>query len=153
MIDQTKIADTLLNNMTQKQIQLVKKTWLIFQQIDPVLIGEVFYERLFAQHPSFKRMFTTSRQVQSKKIIAMLDVIIRKVDRMDELSEDLKNLAIRHVQYGVKTEYYQPVGTALLWMLKQGLGSDWNDEVGEAWQVCYDTIAGIMIRATYAAQT
>src|SRR5215213_5615375 len=104
--------------MTEQQIQLVKKTWMIFQKVDPELMGEVFYDKLFADHPSFRRMFTTAKQIQSRKIIAMLDLIVSRIDAIEELSEELRNLAMRHVHYGVKPEYYQPVGIALLWMLQ-----------------------------------
>lgn len=134
--------------MTEQQIDLVKKTWLIFQKIDPVLVGEVFYEKLFAGHPSFKRMFTTSKEIQSKKIVDMLDFIISRIDTIEDLSEDLGNLAARHTSYGVKPEYYQPVGMALLWTLQQGLGSAWNKETAEAWDACYRTISGIMINGS-----
>jgi hemoglobin-like flavoprotein len=131
--------------MTEEQIRLVKKTWMIFQKVDPVLVGEVFYEKLFTDHPSFQRMFITPRQAQSKKIIVMLNLIVSRLDTLGYLKEELKDLAVRHVNYGVKPEYYRPVGIALLWMLQQGLGCDWNEEVGEAWDACYRTISGIMI--------
>ena len=137
--------------MTQQQINVVTKTWSIFQKIDPVLVGEVFYEKLFTEHPSFKRLFTSSTQAQARKLIGMLDVIISRIDRLDDLGGDLQKLAIRHVHYGVKPEYYPPVGVALLWMLQQGLGEGWDDEVAAAWQACYDTIAGIMINAGCSA--
>lgn len=138
--------------MTERQIKLVKKTWRIFQKIDPVLVGEVFYEKLFTEHPSFRRLFTSPTHAQAKKLIAMLDVIISRIDRMDHLAEDLRKLAARHVHYGVKPEYYPPVGVALLWMLQQGLGESWNEETGQAWQACYDTIARIMIEAGCSAE-
>ena len=133
--------------MNEQQIQLVKKSWMIFQKIDPVLIGEVFYEKLFSEHPSFKRLFTTSTQAQSRKLIAMLDFVISQIENTEELSEELKKLGARHVNYGVKPEYYKPVGIALLWMLQQGLGNDWNEEVDAAWNACYQTMAEIMIEA------
>jgi hemoglobin-like flavoprotein len=50
----------------------------------------------------------------------------------------------------VKAVHYDQVGTALLWTLKQGLGNDWNEEVGEAWQRCYAILSGAMKRAAYA---
>ena len=131
--------------MTERQIDLVKKSWMIFQKIDPVLVGEVFYEKLFTDHPSFRRMFTTSKEIQSKKIVDMLDFIVSRIDTIEELSEELGNLAFRHTSYGVKTEYYQPVGVALLWTLQQGLGSAWNKDTEEAWDACYHTVSTIMI--------
>lgn len=134
--------------MNEQQMQLVKKSWMIFQRVDPVLMGEVFYEKLFSEHPSFRRLFTTSTQIQSKKLIAMLNFVISHIDNKAELSEELKKLGARHVNYGVKPEYYKPVGVALLWMLQQGLANDWNEEVNAAWKACYSTMSEIMIEAS-----
>jgi len=136
--------------MQEQQIELVKKTWMVFQKIDPVLVGDVFYEKLFADHPSFRKMFTNSRDIQSKKVIDMLDFIVSRIDTIEELTKELRNLAARHTAYGVKPEYYRPVGIALLWMLQQGLGSDWSKETEDAWDACYRTISGIMIEENKA---
>jgi hypothetical protein len=40
--------------MTEEQVALVKRTWRIFRDIDPVLVGDVFYSKLFVEHPSLK---------------------------------------------------------------------------------------------------
>ena len=133
--------------MTEQQTKLIKTTWATFQKIDPLLVGGVFYEKLFSDHPSFRRMFSNTKETQSEKIIAMLNYIVSHIETIEELSESLKNLAARHLNYGVKPEYYRSVGIALLWMLQQGLGSDWDNEVREAWTACYNTISGIMLEA------
>jgi len=77
----------------------------------------------------------------------MLSVIVGRLDRMDELTEDIRQLAIRHVKYGVKPEHYRTVGIALLWMLEQGLGKDWTDDVRDAWTACYAMLSQTMIDA------
>jgi hemoglobin-like flavoprotein len=56
-------------------------------------------------------------------------------------------LAQRHVKYGVEPKHYEPVGAALLWTLEKGLGTNWNEEVKEAWTLCYVTLSGAMIAA------
>lgn len=133
--------------MTEEQIALVKKTWKVFRDIDPVLIGDVFYSKLFVEFPQLKHLFKTSREVQSEKLVEMLSTIVGRLDRLRELNEDIRQLALRHVRYGVKESHYKAVGTALLWMLQQGLGVDWNDEVRGAWEACYKTLSDTMINA------
>ena len=133
--------------MTQEQIVLVKKSWRLFRQIDPLLVGGVFYDRLFADAPGLRRMFHTSVEEQSQKLVDMLSTIILHLDALDDLKEKINALAQRHAQYGVKPEHYETVGKALLWTLKQGLGRDWNDETEEAWAKCYYTLADLMIYA------
>jgi hemoglobin-like flavoprotein len=133
--------------MTERQISIVKNSWKIFQDIDPALIGDVFYSKLFITSPRLKNMFHIPRDEQSKKLVEMLSMIVGRLDRIAEIHEDIRKLAIRHVTYGVKQEHYKSVGDALLWMLEQGLGKDWNDEVKEAWNQCYLELSQTMIDA------
>lgn len=56
----------------------------------------------------------------------------------------LQKLAARHVDYGVKAADYTPVGNALLYTLKTGLGEHWNDSLREAWLEVYRTMAQVM---------
>ncbi len=133
--------------MTEEQIALVKKTWKIFRDIDPALIGDVFYSKLFIEVPQVKHLFKTSRDIQSKKLVEMLSMIVGRLDRLDELTEDIKQLALRHVNYGVKVSHYRAVGAALLWTLQQGLGADWDKEVEAAWEACYRILSDTMINA------
>ena len=134
--------------MTKEQILLVKKTWNIFREIDPVLVGDVFYSKLFFDIPSLEKLFHTPKEEQSKKLIEMLSIIVGRLDNLEELTEEIKQLAIRHVQYGVKEQHYKAVGGALLWTLQQGLGKDWDEEVKDAWACCFDILSSTMINAS-----
>jgi len=134
--------------MTKEQILLIKKTWSIFREIDPTVVGDVFYSKLFFDMPYLEKLFHTPKEEQSRKLIEMLSVIVGRLDNLEELTEEIKQLAIRHVQYGVKEQHYKAVGTALLWTLQQGLGRDWNEEIKEAWASCFHTLSTAMINAS-----
>jgi hemoglobin-like flavoprotein len=134
--------------MTERQIELVKKSWKIFRDIDPVLVGDVFYSKLFIDHPELKRMFPDNMVEQYKKLIDMLSIVIGRLERLEELNADIAALAQRHVGYGVKPFHYKIVGGALIWTLKQGLGTDWNEEVQEAWITCFTILSDTMINAS-----
>jgi len=135
-------------SMTEGQISIVKRTWSIFREIDPVLVGDVFYSKLFFDMPHLKHLFHTSKDEQAKKLVGMLSLIVGRLDNLNELTEEIKQLAIRHVQYGVKEHHYKAVGTALLWTLQQGLGKDWSEEVKEAWASCFHILSSTMINAS-----
>jgi hemoglobin-like flavoprotein len=134
--------------MTGQQIMVVKRSWGIFRNIDPILVGEVFYGRIFLKAPGIKKMFPVSMEAQYGKIIDMLSLMVARLERMDELTNEISALALRHVQYGVKRGHYEIVGEALLWTLEQGLGRDWTDEVKEAWTSCYTVFSDKMITAS-----
>lgn len=134
--------------MTKEQILLIKKTWSIFREIDPVLVGDVFYSKLFFDMPYLEKLFHTPKEQQSRKLIEMLSVIVGRLDNLEALTEEIKQLATRHVQYGVKEHHYKAVGAALLWTLQQGLGKDWNEKVKEAWASCFHVLSTTMINAS-----
>ncbi|MBL0357163.1 MAG: hemoglobin [Chitinophagaceae bacterium] len=134
--------------MTKEQIKLVKQTWRLFRGIDPALIGDLFYTKLFADNPSVKKMFPPDMEQQYIKLIDMLTSIVGRLDQLDTLTDEIAAMAQRHVQYGVRPAHYKLAGNALLWTLEKGLGKDWNSEVKEAWQTCYTLLSNTMINAS-----
>lgn len=134
--------------ITEVQISLVKNTWKIFRNIDPLLVADVFYSKLFIQNPELRPMFTGDMHAQYRKLIDMLGIIVARLDRLDLLTEDIVAMARRHTAYGVRPEHYKMVGEALIWTLKQGFGRDWNAPIEEAWLNCYRTLSDTMIAAS-----
>ena len=133
--------------MTPHQIQLIRSSWAKVNTIDPVIVGTLFYNRIFELAPGTENLFLGSIAEQSKKILAMLGYIFSKLDRMDEIIDEVGKLAKRHVQYGVTERHYEVGGDAFLWVLEKGLGEDWNEELRQAWADCYSTLATAMINA------
>ena len=134
--------------MTKKQILLVQQSWKIFRAISPEFLGDVFYSKLFVELPLVKKLFVHSMVPQYQKLIDMLSLIVGRLDQLEILTEDIRQMAKRHVTYGVKRSHYKAVGEALLWTLEQGLGVDWSEELKEAWSLCYGAIAGQMMEAS-----
>ncbi len=134
--------------MIQRQIELVKSTWSAVAAMDHVVVGGLFYSRLFEIAPQLKSMFHNPIPEQSKKLLAMMNYVIAKLDKLDDIVDEVAKLARKHIQYGVQPEHYTIVGNALLWTLEKGLGDNWNEEVKNAWTECYIILSGAMIAAT-----
>ena len=134
--------------MTNKQIDLVKSSWAIVATIDPVTVGGLFYNRLFEIAPQLKHMFRNPMPEQSKKLLAMINYVISKLNKLEDILDEVAKLARRHVSYGVKPDHYTIVGEALLWTLEKGLADNWNSEVKEAWTDCYQILSSAMINAS-----
>lgn len=134
--------------MNQEQIKLVKQSWKVFRNIEPALVGDLFYSKLFAENPNLRKMFPKDMNQQYNKLIDMITVIVIRLDHLDMLTGDIAAMAQRHVGYGVKTEHYKLVGDALIWTLEKGLGKDWTPEVKDAWETCYTLLSSIMISTT-----
>lgn len=133
--------------MTSHQIAMIKTSWQAAATLGDA-VGELFYGKLFEIAPEVKPMFTQiSVKEQSRKLLAMLSYVISKLDKLQDILDEVAKLAQRHVHYGVKAAHYAVVGEALLWTLEQGLGESWNEELKEAWTRCYITLSGAMINA------
>lgn len=133
--------------MTQKQIEIVKSTWQLIADIDPVTVGDLFYKRLFETAPQVKAMFHKPIKEQSKKLLSMIGYVIAKLDKLDTILSEITKLAQRHAEYGVQPFHYKIVGEALLWTLEKGLEENWNEEVQESWTICYSLLSNAMINA------
>lgn len=133
--------------MTARQISIIQNSWKLLRALDPGTVGDVFYSRLFFTHPALRSMFPEKLDAQHQKLISMLNMVVARLDRLDELSADIAALARRHTGYGVRDEHYPPVLEALLWTLERGLGTDWNAETQEAWRTCLLSLATAMQQA------
>ena len=134
--------------MTEQQIKLVKKSWSFFREIKPEVVADAFYSKLFMDNPSLRKMFPNDMKMQYGKLIDMLNIVVARLDRLDELTDDIIEMGVRHKGYGVKPEQYAMVGNALLWTLKNGLGNDWNNDIENAWTACYTLLSNAMIVAS-----
>ena len=132
--------------MDTNQIQLVRSTWQSVSALDPDVVGELFYNRLFEIAPQVRPLFRSSMSMQYRKVLSILGFAVSKLDRMDDLLEEVTKLARRHVTYGVQAGHFSKVGEALLWTLEQGLQDQWTEEVRLAWTNCYQLIASAMIQ-------
>lgn len=138
--------------MTTQQIAHVKSTWAMVASLDAEMVGGLFYNHLFEIAPQIRHMFRAPIPEQSKKLLTMIGYVINKLDKLDDIIDEVGKLAQRHVQYGVKAEHYGIVAGSLLWTLEKGLGEHWTEEVEESWVLCYTTLANAMITAANEAQ-
>jgi hemoglobin-like flavoprotein len=110
----------------------------------PEVTGALFYERLFAKDPGFRPLFKNNMRIQGVKLMTMLAMVVYNLPEPDQVSTAIRDLAVRHVEYGVKLDDYDALRDALLWTLEQVLGEDVTPAVREAWAVCYDELASEM---------
>lgn len=122
--------------MTNEQINLVKKS---FAKIEPIAetAADLFYTRLFELDPGLRRLFKGNMKEQGRKLMNMIGLAVKGIDRIDELAPTIQMLGIRHSNYGVKDQHYETVADALLWTLEKGLGEDFTNETETAWTEVY----------------
>ena len=132
--------------MTKKQVALIQSSWKLATPFAQEL-GEVFYARLFELYPKVRPLFKSDMTLQIQKLMATLDAVVKNLENLGEITQDIKALAIRHKEYGTQPEHYAAVGDCLLWALEKKLGKDWNLTLKEAWISAYVFLSTTMIEA------
>ena len=137
--------------MTPESKRLVQNSWAAVIPIADVAAA-LFYGRLFELDPSLRHMFRGDMREQGKKLMQMITVAVKGLDRLDQIVPAVEALGRRHVGYGVQDSHHAVVGDALLWTLGQGLGDAFTPEVRSAWAETYWTLAAVMQRAAANAE-
>jgi hemoglobin-like flavoprotein len=125
------------------QQELVRTTFARLA-VMPEVTGALFYKRLFAANPSFRPLFKNDMRIQGVKLMTMLAMVVYNLPEPGQVLPAIRDLAVRHAEYGVKLADYDALRKALLWTLEQVLGKDFTPAVRKAWTVCYDELAGEM---------
>lgn len=138
--------------MTPQQIDLVQQS---FARVQPIAetAAELFYDRLFTLDPSLRAMFRGDMKQQGRMLMSVLGIAVNGLRNLDTLAPVVRKLGARHVGYGVTTEHYQTVGSALLWTLEQGLGAFFTPPVRDAWATAYELLATVMQMGAIEAQS
>ncbi len=126
-----------------------------FKKIEPKIndFATSFYDNLFTMYPEAKPLFAnTKMEAQKQKLIDSLKAIILNIRYGESLSQLLKGLGTRHVQYGALPEHYPAVGNALLETFAQYLAEEWTPELKQAWVEAYGIITKLMLEGADYSQ-
>ena len=133
--------------MTPTEIGLIRTSWAAVEPIADTAAG-LFYSRMFELDPAIERLFRRTDMAGQRKILMQtLSVVVKSLDKLDQIVPAVQALGRRHAGYGVRESQYATVGAALLWTLEQGLGEAFTPAVREAWTAAYGTLASVMIEA------
>lgn len=116
----------------------------------PDIVAATFYARLFAVAPETRALFRSDMAEQGRKLVMTLAAVVEGLDRLADIVPVARELAIRHVRYGVVEEHYALVGAALIETLRDLLGPNFDAETEAAWHAAYALVAETMIAAAYA---
>lgn len=136
--------------MNAEQVRLVQES---FGKVVPIAdaAAALFYGRLFDLDPSLESLFKGDMVEQGRKLMQMIGVAVKSLDRLEQVLPAVRALGARHADYGVRERDYETVGRALVWTLKKGLGDDFTPETEAAWAETYAALAGVMKEAQAAA--
>ncbi|PSF33904.1 flavohemoprotein [Aphanothece hegewaldii CCALA 016] len=112
-----------------------------------------FYNNLFVDYPEVKPLFAqTQMEEQPKKLFKSLVLIVESLRQPDVLTNALKGLGSRHIDYGVLPEHYLVVGNTILKALAICLEDAWTLEVEQAWSEAYSVVMKLMLEGAKEAE-
>jgi hemoglobin-like flavoprotein len=137
--------------MTTKQTELVRASFAKVLTIADAA-ATLFYGRLFELDPTLRPLFKSDLPEQGRKLMQMIGMAVKWLDRWEQVAPVLGDMARRHEAYGVRAQDYDTVGMALIWTLEQGLGAGFTPEVKAAWVAVYTRLTATMQAASAPTQ-
>ena len=133
--------------MTPEQLALVQSSYAALGDTAPAMARD-FYRRLFASDPTVEGLFDADPDVMATKFSDELAAIVQAIVSFDAFAVRVRDLAARHVAYGVQTRHYRLVGDALIGALAAQLAPDWTPDLEAAWRRAYNLVAEVMLSTT-----
>ena len=129
--------------LTERQKLLVQDSFAI---IEPIAddVAALFYRKLFELDPSLRPLFKGDMAEQRRKLMQLLTVAVKGLNRIAQLVPAVQDLGRRHAAYGVTDAHYDTVAHALLWALEKGIGRAFTTETREAWTAVYVLLSQTM---------
>lgn len=143
------MADT---ELSQRDIDLIRVSYLHLSA-DLQRAGDIFYDALFEIAPETRPLFLQDMTAQAAKLMSTLGLVVSQLQNTEELEPVVRDLALRHLAYGVEAHHYELVRAALIRMLRTLLDQDEADDTFAAWARAYDRLAGVMLASAYREKT
>jgi NAD(P)H-flavin reductase/hemoglobin-like flavoprotein len=127
-------------------VRLIRESYAVVQPRAEEAV-RFFYATLFAIAPATRELFAANMEAQYGRMLRALMHIVQKIDQPDDLLPFLRQLGRDHRKFGVLTQHYDVMGTALVTTLKQYVGQAWTPRVEKAWIDAYGLISKAMLEA------
>lgn len=143
--------------MLQAQtLEVIKSTVPLLEEHGRA-ITDVFYDRLFTNHPFLKNIFNMANQGKGEQSRALSDAVLayaKNIDNVEVLLPVVQRIAHKHVSLGVQASHYAVVGENLLAAIQQVLSLPDDHAALTAWGEAYGILAEVFIgveKELYAA--
>jgi|SRR4051812_48297112 hemoglobin-like flavoprotein len=110
------------------------------------IAGLIFYQKLFNFEPELRKLFHTSVELQTRKLMQSLGCVVDTFEDPEALVPVLEGLGRRHVLYGACEWHYELVTKALLETFSEVIGAAFTREARAAWQHALEFVAETMKR-------
>jgi hemoglobin-like flavoprotein len=110
------------------------------------VLGDSFYEALFARHPEFGPYFAGADPRRQAVALTMQLTVIDCYHRLCSPAARLylQYLGTKHHGRAIPQELYGPFRDTLLEVMQRLLGQDWTEELATEWKTAIDNASAVM---------
>uniref|UniRef100_A0A7S0U4W9 Globin domain-containing protein n=2 Tax=Hemiselmis andersenii TaxID=464988 RepID=A0A7S0U4W9_HEMAN len=131
-----------------RHVQLVRDSWeAVKASKSSVDLGDLFYTDLQEEAPQVIHLFQRPRKMQAYLFIQAMELIVRFGEDPASFFDELKPLVIRHIKYGVRSQYMKPFGIVLMRTMEHVLGPLWTTDVSAAWKSLWTRCSCVVSRS------
>lgn len=141
------MATQTTQGLDERTKEIIKATVPVLQEHGNA-ITKRFYHLMLTEHPELNNVFNQTNQRQgdqSKALANTLYAAAANIDQLENIMPVVKQIAHKHRSLNIKAHHYPIVGKYLLMGMKDVLGNAASDEIMEAWEKAYNTIASVFI--------
>ena len=132
--------------MNAIQTRLIQEHWAVVKD-NSKLIGRSLYEKLFYKAPFIRHLFNEDITEQSCKLAAVINFVVSKLHRLDDILTDIKDIGRKHRQYKLTEQDFKIVGDCLFEAIKENDSDLWNEKLENAWKDLYTILMRTMMEA------
>jgi hemoglobin-like flavoprotein len=126
---------------------LVLESWqLIQQRADVDALGQDFWKRLNDISPDQTHVFRRPLKMWGHLLHHIVNTLILSISSPDTFFDQIFQLTVRHIRYGVRPHYLPPFGQAVMETFEHILQEQWTAETHQAWQELWKRAADSMMR-------
>ncbi len=130
------------------KIAIIRRTWALAAAA-PEETARVFYASLFRIAPHTEALFRSDLEAQGDKLMETLGFVVDNLEDDETWLPAARDLAVRHVAYGVQAQDYDSVGIALITTFQTLLGEGFGEAERDTWAEVYGALSQHMIEAAY----
>jgi len=116
----------------------VLSSWeLVKQRTEVQELGEKFWKYLNCMSPEQTNLFRRSLSMWGHLLHHIVNMLLISITDPEEYYDLMFELTIRHIRYGVRSEYLNPFGSALFATFEEILSDLWEEKTTKAWKLVW----------------
>jgi len=136
-------ADPDYPDLSDRQRKLIRHSFTQLARRHHVIACLIF-DRLFELDPTLRPLFPEDMRDLNRKLMETIALIVQRLDQPAALAALVRQLGQRYSAVDLPL-HHQVFGQALLWALRYGLVTGYNDEVERAWTRLYALLVALAL--------